>query len=475
MNATRLLLSGIALLSLLELHAQASTVLNTSTNKGINSVVIGVDAGTSLPTVAVNPNTGPLNNTYVGWNSGNTATGSYNTFLGADTGIITSGAYNTFIGDKSGRDNTGVSNVFVGAQSGQHNKGNANIFIGRLSGLGNQEGANNVYLGTSSGQNNNGNNNTYIGSNAGDRSNKTIFTQNAGNVFIGFRAGYNTNVSNKLYIHNAESTTPLVYGDFESQYVNINNMLGIGLPLDQVPLAKLEVNGTLKVNTLPIATTNTYFLSTDASGNVKKQLLNMTGAPSNLVLTGDVLTLSNPLTAGNSVKLPNIYNTNGTLTGERVVAMNNNRLIFDTEANGRIYVGNTLTTPSPFNTSNFPAVTGANDNYKLLVEGGILSEKIKVALRSGADWKDSVFASDYPLMSLNKVEEYVKENKHLPGIESAEELVKKGLDLGDMQAKQMGKIEELTLYVIEQNKTLEKQNKEIEELKAMVKVLMEKK
>ena len=77
-------------------------------------------------------------------------------------------------------------------------------------------------------------------------------------------------------------------------------------------------------------------------------------------------------------------------------------------------------------------------------------------------------------MPLSEVELFVKENNHLPGIESAKELVKNGLDIADMQAKQMGKIEELTLHLIEQNKQLEKQNKEIEELKEQVKLLLNK-
>ena len=77
-------------------------------------------------------------------------------------------------------------------------------------------------------------------------------------------------------------------------------------------------------------------------------------------------------------------------------------------------------------------------------------------------------------MPLKNVEEYINKNKHLPGIDSAEELSKKGLDLAEMQAKQMEKIEELTLYIIEQNKKLEKQNNEIEELKIQMKALIEK-
>jgi hypothetical protein len=95
-------------------------------------------------------------------------------------------------------------------------------------------------------------------------------------------------------------------------------------------------------------------------------------------------------------------------------------------------------------TSVFPNTTG---NYKLFVEGGILTEKVKVALRSSANWADYVFAADYKLMPLKEVEKFVITNKHLPGIDSASELSKNGLDIAEMQSKQMEKIEELTLYL----------------------------
>ena len=74
-------------------------------------------------------------------------------------------------------------------------------------------------------------------------------------------------------------------------------------------------------------------------------------------------------------------------------------------------------------------------------------------------------------MPLKNVEEYIAANKHLPGVDSASELSKNGLDLAEMQAKHMAKIEELMLYIIEQNKTIEKNSKDIEELKKQVKKL----
>jgi hypothetical protein len=163
-----------------------------------------------------------------------------------------------------------------------------------------------------------------------------------------------------------------------------------------------------------------------------------------------------------------IYADNGTINqattvnGNRIVYMNNSNIWFNgssSESNGKIYVGSTAT---------YPNVTG---NYRMFVEGGILTEKVKVALRSSANWADYVFEKDYNLMPLKKVEEYIAANKHLPGVASADELAKNGLDLAEMQAKHMQKIEELTLYIIEQNKAIEKNIKAIEELKSQVKVL----
>lgn len=120
--------------------------------------------------------------------------------------------------------------------------------------------------------------------------------------------------------------------------------------------------------------------------------------------------------------------------------------------------------------------SGANDlktpaGYKLFVEDGILTEKVKVAVKTTADWADYVFAEDYKLMPLTEVEQFTKENKHLPNVPSAEQMVQGGLDVAKMDAKLMEKVEELTLYLIEQNKENEKQAKEIEELKAIVKLL----
>jgi hypothetical protein len=93
--------------------------------------------------------------------------------------------------------------------------------------------------------------------------------------------------------------------------------------------------------------------------------------------------------------------------------------------------------------------------YKLLVQGGILTEKVKVALKSSVDWADYVFEDNYHLMPLNNVEAFVKINKHLPNVPSADEMALKGMDVAQTSKMFMEKIEELTLYIIELNKEVE--------------------
>jgi hypothetical protein len=97
--------------------------------------------------------------------------------------------------------------------------------------------------------------------------------------------------------------------------------------------------------------------------------------------------------------------------------------------------------------------------YKLYVEDGILTEKVKVAIKTTLNWSDYVFAKDYKLKPLNEVASFIKENNHLPGVPSAEEVVKDGIDVAAMDAKLLEKIEELTLYIIDLKNEVEKLKK----------------
>lgn len=99
-----------------------------------------------------------------------------------------------------------------------------------------------------------------------------------------------------------------------------------------------------------------------------------------------------------------------------------------------------------------------NPQAKLAVNGDIFSKKVKV---TQTGWADYVFEDSYSLPSLNQVEAFIRQHKHLPNVPSAKEVAANGLDLGDNQAILLKKIEELTLYVIEQNKRIEQLEKNI--------------
>ena len=94
--------------------------------------------------------------------------------------------------------------------------------------------------------------------------------------------------------------------------------------------------------------------------------------------------------------------------------------------------------------------------YKLDVDGTLRAKKVIVE----SDCADFVFEDDYQLMQLDHLEEYIKSNKHLPGIPTAQTVQQDGVSIGQSQAQLLQKIEELTLYVIDINKNLNKTNRE---------------
>jgi len=108
---------------------------------------------------------------------------------------------------------------------------------------------------------------------------------------------------------------------------------------------------------------------------------------------------------------------------------------------------------------------GTNDTkgYRFAVNGDAIFAKVKV--KDPMNWPDYVFQKNYLLPPLNEVEQFIQQYQHLPDVPSAPEVQKKGLDLGDNQSVLLKKIEELTLYLIEQDKKLERLEREMDEFK----------
>ena len=97
--------------------------------------------------------------------------------------------------------------------------------------------------------------------------------------------------------------------------------------------------------------------------------------------------------------------------------------------------------------------------FNLFVKEGVLSEDYAIAPINS--WADFVFAPDYKLRSLSEVEGYIQTNNHLPDIPSAQEVAEEGYSQHELNKALLQKIEELHLYIIQQNK-------EINELKAQI-------
>ncbi|TND10499.1 MAG: hypothetical protein FD123_141 [Bacteroidetes bacterium] len=113
-----------------------------------------------------------------------------------------------------------------------------------------------------------------------------------------------------------------------------------------------------------------------------------------------------------------------------------------------------------------PGIVNVNTgtNYGLYVENGILTSRVRVAVVNSGTWADYVFAPGYKLNPLQEVEKFITANQHLPEVPSACEVEENGVDVVDMQITLLKKIEELTLYMIQQQKTIDQQSKRIAEL-----------
>ena len=178
------------------------------------------------------------------------------------------------------------------------------------------------------------------------------------------------------------------------------------------------------------------------------------------------------------------YSKNSVIGDVILRAMTEKSLIITNDGNGDIKfaTGNASATPHTEkiqmridNVGNIGIGMGSSPipaTDKLAVNGLIHTKEVKVDL---VGWPDYVFEKEYKLPTLEEVEKNIKEKGHLINVPSACEIENNGLLLGDISKKQQEKIEELTLYIIEQNKINEKQAKEIEELKVLVNKLIEKK
>lgn len=136
-------------------------------------------------------------------------------------------------------------------------------------------------------------------------------------------------------------------------------------------------------------------------------------------------------------------------------------------SNGKLLFGNTSTAPTMTISSNKIGIGTLSPDALLTVNGTIHAKEIQIDLKGSL--ADYVFSADYNLMSLTDIENYVKDNHHLPDMPSAKDVENNGLNVGEMQNKLLQKIEELTLHMIEQQKIINEQSSKIKELEKKIK------
>ncbi len=149
---------------------------------------------------------------------------------------------------------------------------------------------------------------------------------------------------------------------------------------------------------------------------------------------------------------------NGTLYG---IDPSNNAAMWNYE-NTEMYFGTSNQRRMTINPGGSIGIgTITTGTHKLAVEGTIGAREIKV---EATGWSDFVFEDNYELRTLEEVEEHINENGHLPEIPSEAEVTENGINLGEMNAKLLQKIEELTLYLIEQHKEIKKLKEKVNRL-----------
>lgn len=314
----------------------------------------------------------------------------------------------TYDGQSSGTSGNGGS--YFGYFAGNVTTGKDNTFLGSESGRLNITGYDNVYIGVRAGSSNiNGLRNTFVGYQSGTA------TTSSYNAFFG--AG--TGMSNTT----GQRNTFIGYWS-----ANLNTT---GSYNTTVGFFSLQKNMTGSYNT--VLGHESGFNNVSGSGNVF--IGNNAGRDE---LGSDKLYISNSSTAS-----PLIY-------GDFL----NSKLVF----NSKVSIGS-VTFPSTVGSANV-------SSYLLFVKGGILTDEIRV--RTG--WADYVFQKGYDLKTLEEVESYINENGHLPNVPSAEVVEQEGLEIGNIVKIQQEKIEELTLYIISQEKRMKKFEEEIDELKKFVSI-----
>lgn len=222
--------------------------------------------------------------------------------------------------------------------------------------------------------------------------------------------------------------------DAATHFIGTTNSQPLVLKSNEIERLRLGVDGSLRVSGM--MDNDTGLLMSNADGvifkaNLQNELLNETSW----------LTNGNTFSSANPSKIRYL----GTKSDHPLLFITNNSLKMYLDQAGCLGIGMQ------------PPQAGS---YKLYVEGGIAAREVMVKI---GDYPDFVFDPAYPLMPLPDLREYISRHAHLPGIPSLMEVTEKqGIELGKLQLSLLQKIEELTLYILGQQKQIEELRRLVE-------------
>jgi hypothetical protein len=293
---------------------------------------------------------------------------------------------------------------------------------------------------------------------------------NAGNINLPNYGNSNSNLQSLL----VDANGYLVKGGVVANTNIVNWALGgNGATASLVPSSI----GTTDANDLPFVTSNLERMRIKANGDITvagniTANGNITFGLNTQILFGgdgnhglvayDIDGIMNPTFAGKKINGPVLFGFGGGALGSvnNLVTPTAQTIALQWDNYGLITMNSSSPSGDALIINDASSTTPVN-NFKVKSNGKVYAREVIVSLNGFPDY---VFKKDYHLLPLEEVKEYIDANHHLPNMPTASEVEKDGANLGEIQRVSVEKIEELTLYMIEMKKELEKQKKEIEKL-----------
>lgn len=280
--------------------------------------------------------------------------------------------------------------------------------------------------------------------------------------------------NNSAVTYNLSSSGATILGDIfnfpsvSSTFLSIENNLGIYLsPIDFLRLG-FDFNAKLKEPLLYWNSSNSepFSLGYGTSINNVNRVLSLLNSNRVGINTTSPIATLHVKSEIDHPNDPNASQIQGLLIENN--GYNNNDFALEVRT-GQQPAGATMTNGRVFTISNAGTVhigpmlnwqtpSDGISEFKLYVEKGIRTERIRVDIADQNGWADYVFEESYTPMPTAELEDFIKKYKHLPGVPSTSEVLENGLDLAEMNKILLEKIEELTLKIIE----LEKSNIEVQ-------------